>query len=166
MSFKKIFLLVAITPLLLSYTTHKYYLSLTQLEYKKEQQAIQITINVFMDDIEVALNKDYNIDLQLTTKKELPNNTSYFKKYLSEKLYFKINNITTNFTYIGKEYDGDLVVLYLEIPNIKELNSIEIKNNILTTHFPEQKNLVKTKVGQKNKSVFLDAIKNKDLLLF
>jgi hypothetical protein len=66
LSTKKVFLLLFIIPLF-AFTTHKYYLSLTQIEYKKESQSLQVIINVFMDDIEIALNKFYNIDLKLTT---------------------------------------------------------------------------------------------------
>ena len=103
MKLNKTFLLLFIISFL-SFTPHKYYLSLTQINYKTESKSIQIIINVFMDDIETALNKDYAIDLQLTTKKELKNNDVFFKKYLKEKLHFKVDEIAKNFTYIGKEY--------------------------------------------------------------
>jgi hypothetical protein len=119
-----------------------------------------------MDDIETALNKDYLIDLQLTTEKELKNNAIYFEKYLNEKLHFKINTSPKKFNYIGKEYDGDLVYFYLEIENIEKLNSIEISNKILITHFPKQQNLVKAKTGKKYKSILLTAENDKGLLKF
>ncbi len=45
-----------------------------------------------MDDIETALNKDYNIDLQLTTKKELKNNDVYFEKYLKKNFILRLMN--------------------------------------------------------------------------
>ena len=154
MKLKKLYFLFIIIPLL-AFTTHKYYLSLTQIKFKEESKAVQIIINVFMDDIEIALNKDYDIDLQLATKKELKNNDVYFKRYLKTKLQFKINTSKKEFTYIGKEYDGDLVYFYLEIEDITEVNSIEIKNKILLTHFPKQENLIKTEVQNKNKSVLL-----------
>ena len=38
-----------------------------------------------MDDIEIALNKKYQIDLQLTSNQELENNDDYFKKYYIKK---------------------------------------------------------------------------------
>ena len=165
MSFKKIITLLVVIPLL-SFSAHKYYLSLTQIEYRSELKSIQVTINVFMDDIEVALNKDYNIDLQLTTKKELKDNDIYFEKYLKKKLFFKVNNTTKEFNYIGKEYDGDLVYFYLEIENVESLNSLEIVNKVLTTHFPKQENLIKTKVHKKHKSILLSAENDKALLKF
>ena len=154
MKIKKTYLLLLLIPLL-SFATHKYYLSLTQIKYKSEAKSVQVIINVFMDDIETALNKDYFIDLQLTTKKELKNNNVYFEKYLREKLSFKIDHVAKEFNFIGKEYDGDLVYFYIEIENITSVNNIEISNKILIDHFPQQQNLVKSKVGKKNKSVLL-----------
>lgn len=163
MTIKKTILLLFILPLI-SFTTHKYYLSLTQINYKSDAKAVQIIINVFMDDIELALNKDYNIDLQLTTKKELPNNDVYFEKYLTEKLKFSIDGTPKNFTYIGKEYEGDLVYFYLEIENIYQVNTLKITNTLLIKHFKNQQNLIKSKVGKKHKSVLLTKDKTSDEL--
>ncbi|WP_405567694.1 DUF6702 family protein [Polaribacter sp. Asnod6-C07] len=159
MKLKNTFLLLLIIPLF-SFSVHKYYLSLTQINYKPEAKAIQITINVFMDDIETALNKDNNIDLQLTTKKELKNNDIYFENYLKDKLFFKVDNISKNYNYIGKEYDGDLVFFYLEIENIEKVNTINVVNNILIDHFDKQQNLIKSKVNGKSKSILLTKNKN------
>ena len=154
MTFKKIYVLLLCIPLL-AFSTHKYYLSLTQITFKEETKSVQIIINVFMDDIETALNKDNKIDLQLTTKKELKNNDEYFEKYLRKNLQFKIDNLPRDFVYIGKEYDGDLVYFYLEIEQITKVASIQVTNTLLLKHFPKQENLIKSKVGSKNKSVLL-----------
>jgi uncharacterized membrane protein len=159
MKLNKTFLLLFIIPVL-SFTAHKYYLSLTQIKYKSETKSVQIIINVFMDDIETALNKDYDIDLKLTTKKELKDNTIYFKKYLKDKLHFKIDGIAKEFTFIGKEYDGDLVYFYLEIADINQFKTIEVENNILIEHFPQQQNLTKCKLGEKHKSMLLTKEEN------
>lgn len=165
MNLKKTTLLLLLLPLL-SFTSHKYYLSLTQINYKEDAKSIQITINVFMDDIETALNNDYDIDLQLTTKKELKNNDIYFEKYLKKKLFFKVNNTNKSFNYIGKEYEDDLVFFYLEIENVNEVNSLNITNTILMTHFPKQQNLIKSKVGKKHKSALLTKDENSAVLQY
>lgn len=154
MKIYKSLLVLFIIPLF-AFSAHKYYLSLTQIKFKEESKSVQIIINVFMDDIEFALNKDYNIDLQLTTKNELQNNDVYFEKYLKDKLQFKINGISKEFNFLGKEYDGELVYFYLEIENISQVKNIHIVNKILIEHFPQQQNLVKSKVGKNNKSILL-----------
>ena len=165
MNIQKAFLLFLIVPLL-SFSTHKYYLSLTQIEYKSEARSLQIIINVFMDDIEIALNEKYQINLQLTSKEELKNNNIYFHTYLKEKLHLKINDVSREFNYLGKEYDGDLVYFYLEIENINDINSLEVVNTLLISNFPKQENLLKTKIHNKYQGLLLTAKKTTGLLKF
>lgn len=152
--------------LFLSFGLHKYYVSLTDINYNSDSNSLQVITNVFMDDIELALNKEYEIDLKLTTKNELKDADKYFETYLKDRLSFTINQKQLEFNYLGKEYDGDLVFFYLEIPNIKSLESIEIKNQILLKHFREQQNLVKVKYKGKRKSKILGLKNDKALLKF
>jgi len=58
------------------------------------------------------------------------------------------------------------VYFYLEIENIQKVASIEITNKILLQHFPKQENLVKSKVGTKNKSVLLSKDQFKETLTY
>ncbi|WP_299016552.1 DUF6702 family protein [uncultured Polaribacter sp.] len=165
MKLKKHFLLVLIIPLL-SFSTHKYYLSLTQIKFKESAKSVQIITSVFMDDIELEVNKEFDINLQLTTKKELANNDFYFEKYLKNALAFKINEVTKQFKYIGKEYEGDLVYFYLEIEEIPDVQSIIVESKLLLKNFPEQQNLIKSKVGNTNKSVLLTAKNQEEKLIY
>jgi hypothetical protein len=119
-----------------------------------------------MDDIETALNEKYHINLQLTSEKELKNNDPYFENYLKEKVHLKINDIPREFNYLGKEYDGDLVYFYLEIEDVNDINTLEVINTLLTNHFPNQKNLLKTKIYNKHQSLLLTAKKTSSLLKF
>lgn len=165
MKFKKIILLLLVLPLF-AFTMHKYYVSLCEIEYLKEKQSIQITLGVFIEDIEVSLNKNTGKQLNLASKTEVANVNDYYKKYLNEHLQISVNGKNQLFKYIGKEYDGDIVRFYLEITNIKELKSIEVFNNILTEDFSDQKNIVKIKVKDFNKTFYLNKSNNKSLLKF
>lgn len=162
---KKTLLFLFIIPLL-SFSVHKYYLSLTQIEFNEKSKSIQLITNVFMDDIELAINKDFEVDLQLTTDKEPKNVDEYFEKYVTKHLKVKVNNIDKTFNFIGKEYDGDIVYFYLEIENIIEVSSLEITNTILVKHFPDQQNLIKAKANGKNTSKMLTLKNDKGLLKF
>ena len=162
---KKIIILLFIAPLL-SFSLHKYYVALTEVTFKEESQSVQMIMNVFMDDIETAINSDYKVDLQLTTQKELKDTDAYFYKYLKEHFKTTINNKQVSYNFIGKEYDGDIVYFYLEIENITEINTIEILNTVLLKHFPEQQNLVKASIKKERKSLFLDKKNDKGLLKF
>lgn len=150
----------------LSLNEHKYYIALTEIEHNVEQKSVQMIMNVFMDDIELAINEEYDTDLQLTTKKELANVDEYFKKYLEKHFKITINKNHHAYNFIGKEYDGNIVYFYLEIENITIINSIEIQNDVLINHFPEQQNLIKTKIKDTKKSLFLTKKNDKGLLIF
>ena len=165
MKFKKIIVILLVIPLF-AFTMHKYYVSLCEIEYLKEKQSIQITLGVFIEDIEVSLNKNTGKQLNLASKTEVANVNDYYKKYLNEHLQISVNGKNQLFKYIGKEYDGDIVRFYLEITDIKELKSIEVFNNILTEDFSDQKNIVKIKVKDFNKTFYLNKSNNKSLLKF
>ena len=150
----------------LAFTTHKYYLSLTQIEYNKDQKSLEIIINVFMDDIELAINKEYDVDLRLTTNQELEDVDSYFQKYLRENFRFLVNNELVNYNFIGKEYEGDLVYFYLEVNLRNSPVSLEIVNTILITYFEQQQNVIKFKNGSNRQSKILSKTTNKALLNF
>ncbi len=162
---KKLFVVLLIVPLL-SFSIHKYYIALTEIEYKEETHSIQMIMNVFMDDIETAINQDYNIDLQLSTKKELKNSDEYFFKYLKEHFKVLINNQKFDYNFIGKEYDGNIVYFYLEIENVPSIESIEIQNDVLIKYFPDQQNLIKASIKKERKSLFLTKKNDKGLLKF
>ncbi|MDO9595990.1 MAG: hypothetical protein Q7J19_13465 [Lutibacter sp.] len=143
---------------------HKYYVSLCEIEYLKEKQSVQIILGVFIDDLEFTLNKNIGKQLNLASKTEVENVDDYYKKYLSEHLLVSVNSKNQSFKYIGKEYDGDIVRFYVEISGIKEFKSIEITNNILINEFPDQKNIVKIKVKDFNKTFYLNKSNNKSFL--
>jgi hypothetical protein len=165
MQLKKIIVILLVLPLF-AFTMHKYYVSLCEIEYLKEKQSIQITLGVFIEDLEFILNKNSGKQLNLGSKTEAGNIDDYYKKYLNEHLQISVNGKIQPYKFIGKEYDGDIVRFYLEINNIKILKSIEVTNNILIQEFDNQKNIVKIKVKDFNKTFYLNKSNDKSLLKF
>jgi hypothetical protein len=165
MKFKKYLLLLLLIPLV-SITLHKYYISLCEIEYIEEQQSVQITLGLFIDDIEFTLNKDYNARLNIDTKSEVDSIDSYFKKYLNEHFKININGQQKLYEYIGKEYDDDIVRFYLEIGNINVIKSIEVLNTNLFRDFEDQQNIIKIHANKKHKTFYLKKNNDKGLLKF
>ena len=151
---------------ILAFSSHKYYLSLTQIEYNKDHKSLEVIINVFMDDVELAINNEYDVDMRLTTKEELKGVDEYFQKYLSNNLKFFINNKAVQYNFIGKEYEGDLVYFYLEIELKEDPLSLKVINTLLFDYFEQQQNVIKFKNGSKRQSKILSIDTNKALLNF
>jgi len=165
MKFKKYVALILIIPLL-AFSLHKYYISLCEIEYVSEQQSVQITLGMFIDDIEFTLNKDHNTELNIATNEETNNIDTYFKNYLNQHFKININEQDKSYNYIGKEYDDDIVRFYLEITNIKQLNSIQVSNTSLLRYFEDQQNIIKIYANNINKTFYLNKKNDKGLLKF
>lgn len=165
MKLKKILLVLIILPLF-AFTLHKYYISLTKIDYIKEKETVQITMRFFIDDIEKTINNRFNKSFELATKNELSDSDKFIALYINQKFHLKINDQEKNYDYIGKEYENDVVYFYLEINDIKIINSIEVQNKMLFEEFQEQQNFIKLNINKQNKTFILIKDNDKDLLIF
>ena len=154
---KKITLILASFFLLSAFKSgaHEFYLSVTEIEYNNEEQSLQIITRVFIDDFQNVLNERYDADIQLSQEAEEGAVTEHISKYLNQKLRLKINGEELQLNYLGKEYDADQLVLYIEVENVAAFDEIEVTNEILTDLFDDQKNVVHVKVNNKTKSLLL-----------
>jgi len=152
----KIFLVIVILPLMAFSGLHKYYISVTEVDYIKDKQSVQITSRIFIDDFEKVLRERYNENVVLAGKKETKEVNQYIEAYLRSKMKVRINDNDMNFIFIGKEYDVDIIQCYIEIQNVQQINSIEITNEVLFDLFEDQQNMIKTKINSKQKSFLLN----------
>jgi hypothetical protein len=162
---KQLFLILVV-PLFAFTAVHKYYVSVTQINYVPSEQSVQIISRIFVDDLEKLLRERYDETITLIAINEESSNNAYIEKYLKEKLKIKINGKEVRLTYVGKEYDADIVKCYLEVEGVKKIESIEISNQVLFDLFDEQQNIVKTKIYSNQKSFLLDRSNKLALLNF
>ena len=155
---KSIFLIFILSVGLIltsSNTKHEYYVSVTNIEHAKEQQSVQIISQVFIDDFERLIRERYDETITLAQDDEPELVDVYMKRYLEDKLKISINGKANKFNFIGKEYKEDITYCYLEIENIKDIKSIKVVNRLLFDILPEQQNIVRLKLNDRNKSFLL-----------
>ncbi|GBF18711.1 MULTISPECIES: DUF6702 family protein [Arenibacter] len=162
---KKTFLILLL-PLLAFTVAHKFYISVTSVEYSDKDRALQITTRIFIDDFEKVLQERYGIKGSLATKEESDMADAYIEKYLRTKFMVEINDRPVDFDFLGKEYDNDIMICYLEVPKIDlgTATSISVENEVLMDIFEEQKNVVHFKLGNQKKSFVLIRENNKGML--
>ncbi|MBT8394802.1 MAG: peptidase E [Bacteroidia bacterium] len=160
----KLVLLILVISFLSFNTLHKYYVSVTEIEYISEQKSLQIISRVFIDDFESTLRNRYDERLTLAVDNEDELVNYYTERYLKEKLKITINGEPIQFNFIGKEYEDDLMLSYLEAVNLDEISTIEVVNRVLFETFPDQKNIVRFKINSTNKSILLVKENDKGLL--
>lgn len=164
MNMKIILLFVGLT--LSSFTAvHKFYVSVTEIEYNEKAESLQIISRVFIDDFEDLLKKRYDQNI-LLGEEETAGVESYIKKYLEQKLQIEVNSDSVEINYLGKEYENDMVILYLEVLNVNEFRTIQVKNTVLMDLYEEQKNLIHVEYRKKIKSLILTSGNEADKLNF
>ncbi|HBR53778.1 MAG TPA: hypothetical protein DEA82_06185 [Flavobacteriaceae bacterium] len=166
MKFLKIAILLALFPLVTASADHKFYVSITNIEYAPKQESLQIITKIFLDDLEAALETRYGKKLKFNSTKETEAAENLLKEYLFQKFKIHVNGTPVSYTYIGKEYDIDVVKCYLEVTNVKKLSTLEIENKVLHDMFDEQQNIIHVKKNKKRRSLVLEKENPKGLLNF
>ena len=166
MKFSKL-LLVPFLMLTCAFTyPHKYYVSITQVEYVQEKESVQIIIQMFTEDLEKLIHERYDKEVVLNTQTIEKKIDNYIDLYLSKKVQFKINNQPTEFKFVGKEYEDDLIFCYLEILNVPNISQFEASNYALFEMFEQQQNIIKTNINNQNDSFVLTPQNNLATITF
>ncbi|WP_046743628.1 DUF6702 family protein [Kordia zhangzhouensis] len=165
MKIHKILLFLCI-PLVAFVSAHKFYVSVTNIEYNKSAKTLQITTRIFIDDFQRLLQERYDLKEELTTEKKVKEVEQMMASYIGKKLKISVNGELKTHTFLGKKYEDDVTVCYLEIIGVENVHSLEIENGILYEIEEDQQNLVHTKIGDQRKSLLLVKENDKGLLKF
>lgn len=160
-------ILLTVTIMLMSFTTlHKFYLSVTNVVYAEKSNSIQITSRIFIDDLDDVLEARYGVESKLATDSESKIAEAYIEKYLRTKFVVELNDKIVPFNYLGKSYDNDVIICYLEIEDVAfdGLKSIAVQNEVLTDLFEDQQNIVHFKWKNNKRSFVLIKENNKGML--
>jgi hypothetical protein len=162
---KSLFVLAILTSLAFV-SAHKYYVSITKIEYVKEKQSVQIITRVFIDDFEKLLKERFDSKITLNVNTNEEQIEAYIETYLLSRFKISINGAEPVMRFIGKEYDEDVVQCYLEIENVENIKTFEVENKVLFDAFSDQKNIVRTNINGKHKSFILIPENDKGMLNF
>jgi hypothetical protein len=143
---------------LTSFSVHKFYVALYQVNYAPEKKMLQITSRIFVDDLNSAVGKKYSKKINLGSENESVDDVNFLKKYFSEKFYIKVNGQTKPILFLSKEMEGDVLICYFSMKEIQKINSLEIYNAVITEGNAEQQNIMHFNVsGVKNTLLFTES---------
>lgn len=163
--FKTIILICSLSFLAFS-GMHDYYISITEIEYDENEKSLQIASRIFLNDFESALRNKYNKTFTFGGENESANLNQNIEDYLHEKIAIKINGNKTDFVFLKKDYDNDIIKCYLEINNVESIQTIEISNKVMLDFIVEQQNIIKTRIYTKQKNFILTSQNSKSFLSF
>jgi hypothetical protein len=136
---------------------HQFHISKTDVTFKPSEKTMQITMHIFIDDLEKTLEKQGQTKLYIGTEKEKKDANSLIVKYLQSQFSIKLNNKAIIYDFLGKETSNDkqAIWVYLEVKNVKDVKNIFVENKILTETYSDQKNIVQINVPSKKQGYFL-----------
>lgn len=145
--------LVAFTP---KPTVHDFHTSLTEINYNPKTKALEITIRVFTDDLELALteiNNNKAVKVKPTDFSTDPLILKYLRKHFA---FVSPEKNVVPYEFLGKEIELDATWLYVEVPAATNLRGYTIFNSIMTELFDDQTNLLNLIYPDKKKSFVFD----------
>jgi len=165
MTFIKKYALLLLLPLF-AFSAHKYYLSLTEINYNQTEKSLHITMRLFIDDLEKSLEANFNKKFKLGTPDENAKTNKYISYYLNNNFIVKVNNKNVKINFLGKEYENNVVYFYIEIDSVPKIKSISVQNTILMDEFDTQQNIIKLNMNNQKRTMILNRSNDKDLLKF
>lgn len=138
-------------------TEHKFYLSVSEVNFNKEKATFEIIGRYFIDDVQEVLQMRYENNLSLDPEQLSPKIDFYLERYFSQKFDLRLNGQKVNLNYVGKTFKGDQVIILLQSTTVEntEGKSLEIENKVLMELFEEQKNLIHLRMSNLKKSAVL-----------
>lgn len=141
---------------LLTLYLHPLHISVTEIEFDEKDKALEITMRVFMDDLELTLrNHLKQPELDILDTKNGTTVDEMMRNYLPGRFKISLDNKPQTVNYLGHEKEGDAFIFYIEVTKVKQWKTIYILNSIITETHDDQSNLVHVTVGDKVRSLRL-----------
>ena len=138
---------------------HEYYISITSIDYNSKTKSLEITQQFIAHDVEKAILKESNIDLNLSEPNEYPKADSLLFAYVSNHFELKSSNVV-KLTYVGKEISLDETLwIYIQSDSIEKPKSLTIINTVLTEVFEAQSNITHVNFGSKQQTQSFNKLK-------
>lgn len=136
---------------------HAFHLSKTDIVFQPKEKTLQITMHLFIDDLEIALEKQGHKSLLVGTEKEKSGANDLIINYLKQNFNLTINDKKAVVSFVGKETTTDRQALwvYLEVKDLKNIKALTVENKVLTEVHADQKNMVQIMIPSKKANSFV-----------
>ncbi|MBX2961131.1 MAG: hypothetical protein KF687_01390 [Cyclobacteriaceae bacterium] len=135
---------------------HPIHISVTEIEFDEREKELEIVMRIFADDLELAIRTERNDpDLDLLSPANDYTTDQLAKEYILKRFEIALDGKRQRLVYLGSELDGDALVFFIQVPQVKNWKSITVKNGVIMETYDDQSNLVHVSVKGKTKSLRL-----------
>lgn len=134
------------------FSAHPIHVSVTEIALDEKERELEIIVRIFVDDLETSIR---NANDQPELKLPGPSTDQLVWKYLEPRFRISLDGRVQQIKYLGHEIEGDAILCYIQVSNVKKWNEIEVMNSMITELYDDQSNLVHVTVSEKVKSLRL-----------
>jgi hypothetical protein len=128
-------------------TAHRFHTSLTRMDYNAGEKSVEITIQLFTHDLQVALERKEKKSINF---EKTPKIDEVILKYLDERFVLKNKSgEVKRLHWVGMEIETDSLWLYVETAMPESINGATLENRIFQEIFGDQINLVTARFEDK-----------------
>ena len=161
------FLLVFILLIGTSGFSHKFYISIADMEYDSAKNRINVSVTMTAHDFERVLKRKFSENLELEKVSDTSEIGNYIQQYLAVNFQLFNEGQQLKMNYLGKEVNNrDELIMYFYFPNIINSTTIKIVNKLLFSVSDQQQNIVHYKCLGRTKSVTLIPSKYEEWITF
>lgn len=135
---------------------HPIHVSVTEIAFDEKEKELEIVARIFLDDLETAIQESRKQpDLNLLEPGPDITTDQLVSAYLLEHFKISIKGKAQKIKYLGHETESEAMLCYIQVSNIKKLETIEVFNSVITELYDDQSNLVHVTVRGNIKSLRL-----------
>ena len=138
---------------------HDIHMSKTEVFYNQTNGSLEVSMHLFIDDLEEAIVNSGKEPLFLETSNEIDSSGIFIQEYIERFFKVKVDGKEVAFDYVGKEADYDLIAVwcYFEGKNIHIDSEVEVENRLLLDLYKDQKNVVTFTADKLRRFYLLDS---------
>jgi hypothetical protein len=122
---------------------HPIHVSVTEIEFDQKDQALEIMMRVFMDDLELTLRNDLKEpQLDILNPGNKTSVDGLVKQYLKDHFTISLDNQIQKTNYLGHEREGQAFIFYIEVTDVQPWKTITIRNDIIMSTHGDQSNII------------------------
>ena len=138
---------------------HPIHVSITNMEYIPDQEKIDVSFKIFMDDFQLLFVHLYQKNIDFKSDDNVIDNEILIDNYFKDHFKLLVNRDTCIINKRNYKRNQDAIWFFYDVELKQDIESIEIYNSILLDLYFDQKNLLIFKAQEFEKGYQFD-VKN------
>ena len=133
---------------------HDIHVCLSEVRYNAASASFEVSVKVFIDDLELALSKNGTTGLYIGTPKETKEADGHIEQYLEKHFRITINGTTLQGNFVGKEVAEDYQAIwcYIEFASAQPPKTCSITNDVFFELYDDQRNILEARMSASHKA--------------